>query len=239
MRDTRVNGQRRAGRLELAIVGRLGALLLRALGATWRVSVEGVNPLTAPDAQPIARLGVFWHRNIIAACHFFRDADFGVSVSRSRDGDLVTALLRHMGYTPPARGSTSRGGGSSLRSLVREMRNGRTVSMVADGPRGPARQAKAGVVILGQLAQAPIYPVAFSASSAWRAGSWDGTMIPLPFSRVVCAFGEPIRVSADDTDEQSICAQIDAALNAMTDDLDTRLGYKDPNRALGPPAPSI
>jgi lysophospholipid acyltransferase (LPLAT)-like uncharacterized protein len=230
VRSTGADEQRRAGRLGLAIAGRLGAMLLRAIGATWRVSVEGVNPLMAPDAAPIARLGVFWHRNIIAACHFFRDADFGVSVSRSRDGDLVTALLQSMGYTPPARGSSSRGGSASLRALVREVRKGRTVSLVADGPRGPARRAKAGVVILGQLTGAPIYPVAFSASAAWRAGSWDGTIIPLPFARVVCAFGELIRVPPDDADEEAICAQIDAALNALTNDLDARLGYDDPNR---------
>jgi len=227
------------GRLGLAIVGWLGAMLLRTIGATWRVSVEGVNPLTAPGAAPVARLGVFWHRNIIAACHFFRDADFGVSVSRSRDGDLVAALLRYMGYAPPARGSSSCAGSSSLRALVREMRNGRTASIVADGPRGPARCAKAGVVVLGQLAQAPIYPVAFSASAAWRAGSWDGTIVPLPFARVVCAFGQPIHVSADEVDEGAVCSQIDAALNAMTNDLDARLGYKDPNRTPDQPVPSV
>jgi len=231
--------RRRARRLTLAIVGRFGALLLRALGATWRVSVEGVNPLTAPDAAPIARLGVFWHRNILTACYFFRDADFGVSVSRSRDGDLVTALLQYLGYAPPTRGSSSRGGGASLRALVREVRAGRTVSVVADGPRGPARCTKAGVVILGQLTQAPIYPVAFSASAAWRAGSWDGTIIPLPFARVVCAFGEPIRVPPDDTDEEAICAQIDAVLNALTNDLDARLGYDDPNRPPDELVPKI
>jgi lysophospholipid acyltransferase (LPLAT)-like uncharacterized protein len=151
----------------------------------------------------------------------------------------VTALLRCMGYTPPARGSSSRAGSSSLRALVREMRNGRTVSIVADGPRGPARRAKPGVVILGQLTQKPIYPVAFSASAAWRAGSWDGTIVPLPFARVVCAFGQPIHVSADEVDEAAVCAQIDAALNAMTNDLDARLGYNDPNRTPDEPAPSV
>jgi lysophospholipid acyltransferase (LPLAT)-like uncharacterized protein len=234
-----VKEQRRVGRPGLAIVGWLGAMLLRMIGATWRVSVEGVNPLTAPGAAPVARLGVFWHRNIIAACHFFRDADFGALVSRSRDGDLVAALLRYMGYTAPARGSSSRAGSSSLRALVREMRNGCTVSLVADGPRGPARCAKAGVVILGQLTQAPIYPVSFSASAVWRAGSWDGTIIPLPFARVVCAFGQPIHVSADEVDEAAVCAQIDAALNAMTNDLDARLGYNDPNRTPDEPAPSV
>ena len=222
--------RRRARRLTLAIVGRFGAMLLRALGATWRVSVEGVNPLTAPDAAPIARLGVFWHRNILTACHFFRDADFGVSVSRSRDGDLVTALLQYLGYAPPTRGSSSRGGGASLRALVREVREGRTVSVVADGPRGPARRAKVGVAILGQLTQAPIYPVAFSTSAAWRAASWDGTIIPLPFARVVCAFGEPVRVPPDDVDEQAICAELDASLNALTNDLDAHHGYDDPHR---------
>lgn len=145
-----------------------------------------------------------------------------MAVSRSRDGDLIQSTLLAMGYSEPARGSSSRGGSAALLGLRRQLGAGTTVAVLVDGPRGPARVAKTGIVSLARLSNAAIQPVAFSARPAFRLGSWDQSLLPLPFARVVCAFGKPIEPEsdADEAREQRAARQLDERLVALHHEAD-------------------
>ena len=65
-----------------------------------------------------------------------------------------------------------------------------------DGPRGPCYQVQPGIVAVAKKTGAPILPVTFSAQWQKKLTSWDAFMVPLPFSRVVVVYGEPIYVPA-------------------------------------------
>jgi lysophospholipid acyltransferase (LPLAT)-like uncharacterized protein len=205
-----------------AVVGWLGALALRALGRTWRVCFEGPDPFAGSQPQ----IAAFWHRNLLVASYLFRNRGVTAFVSRSRDGDLITGALSHLGYARPARGSSSRGGAAALREMVRLVRKGLTAAVVTDGPRGPARRSKPGVLTLARLTAAPIAPLAFSARPCLRLRSWDRTLLPLPFARVICHFAAPIAVKRDLTREAEDRRRraLDRELNQVTDALDLRLG---------------
>lgn len=200
----------------------LAALLLRVLGKTWRIEMEGESPLDEGGAA----VGAIWHRDILIAAYAFRGRGFSVPVSRSRDGDVITRLLVALGYTPPPRGSSSSGGAAALRGLVRIVRAGTPVSLPVDGPRGPERRSKIGVVSLSRMTGVAITPYAFSASPCFRFGSWDGTLLPLPFAHVTGRFGSPLDVprEASPEDEEELARDLDGRLDALTDDLDARMG---------------
>ena len=83
------------------------------------------------------------------------------------------------------------------------LENRGTVAIFADGPRGPAQIAKAGAIALARLSGTPLVPVGVSARPCIRFGSWDRTLLPLPFARVACHYGEAIQVAPDaDPEEQ-------------------------------------
>ena len=205
-----------------AAVGWLGAMALRALGRTWRVYFEGPDPFGRSQPQ----IAAFWHRNLLVASYLFRNRGVTAFVSRSRDGDLITGALAHLGYARPARGSSSRGGAAALREMIRLVRNGLSTAVVTDGPRGPARRSKPGVLTLARLTGAPIAPLAFAAHPCLRFRSWDQTLLPLPFARVICRFAAPIAVrrDAEREAEDGIRLALDRELNQLTDELDRRLG---------------
>jgi len=118
-------------------------------------------------------------------------------VSASKDGDLVANALKRWGQIP-VRGSSNRHGVRALRQMARIMREGGYPGgIVADGSQGPAMRAQPGAVYLAREAGAPIVPLGFYASPAYRFNSWDRTILPLPFSRVWLAFGDPIWVEGD------------------------------------------
>jgi lysophospholipid acyltransferase (LPLAT)-like uncharacterized protein len=220
-----ITGRRRHGgrwrRLALAVTARAAALLLRLLGASWRVATEGPDPLPAGRAPHLA---AFWHDSILTAAWYYRDRGFGTAVSRSRDGDLIAALLDALGYRTPSRGSSSRGGAAALLGLVRMLRSGVTVSLQTDGPRGPARVSKPGVVSLARLTGVVITPVAFRARPCLRFRSWDRTLLPLPFARVVCRYGPPIEIptDADEETEETLRQHLDRELEALAGSVDCR-----------------
>ncbi len=85
-------------------------------------------------------------------------------------------------------------------ALVRAFREGFSLALVPDGPRGPCYEAKVGVVQVARITGAPIIPVSYATDRMKQLRSWDRLMIPLPFARVVFAIGEPIVVprNADD-----------------------------------------
>jgi lysophospholipid acyltransferase (LPLAT)-like uncharacterized protein len=138
----------------------------------------------------------------------------------------VVALMRHLGLGRPPRGSSRRGGVSLLRELVRVVRDGGLVAIMPDGPVGPARVAKSGVIEVARLTGEPIVPVALSARPCLRFRSWDRMLLPPPFARVVCRYGEPLPVAprARGPEREVLRAALDAQLDAMTDALDGELG---------------
>ena len=216
MTGARAGGWRRAAATAVAWI-------LRLLASTWRVRFEGPDPLA--EGPDVPRVAAVWHRNILLGAAVYRDRGFVVPISRSRDGDWVSHLVEALGWAVPPRGSSSRGGTAVLRTLVRRVRAGATIAVPCDGPRGPARRSKPGVLALARLAARPVIPVALGARPAHRFRSWDGTLLPAPFARVVCRYGTPPEIppEASDEDLASLAEELDRRLNALTDAVDGEL----------------
>jgi len=168
----------------LAVVPRLAWLLIRALGATLRY--RDVNAPGVPCGHTVAgpTIFAFWHCSLLACAHRFRNLGIAILVSRSFDGELIARTVELLGFKA-VRGSSTRGGASALRGMQQAYAEGRRCAFTADGPKGPARVAKAGPVQVAQLTGAS-WVGAFHAepSRAWRLRSWDGFMIPKPFCTV-------------------------------------------------------
>jgi lysophospholipid acyltransferase (LPLAT)-like uncharacterized protein len=209
-------------RLGAKLTGFAFAWLLRLLGATWRVRTFGDDPFERGEA----RLGALWHRDALIAAWLFRDRGFLVGVSLSPEGNMVDQALRFMGYAPSARGSSTRGAESLLRQLIRGLRAGSQVAVLPDGPHGPARKAKPGVVALASICGVPIVPVAFAARPCVANRNWDRTRVPLPFARIFCCFGEPLAVPRDlDPDSRrKALEELERRLDAVRAEVDARAG---------------
>ncbi len=180
-----------------ALISAAATPLIRALGATYRWDVEGLehyDSIVASGRQPIL---AFWHGRILPATLFFRNRGIVVMISRNFDGEWIARIIRRFGYGT-ARGSTSRGGMRALVQLRRELTAGKPAGFALDGPRGPARVAQPGAVFLAGATGNPILPFHFEANRFWTAGRWDETQVPKPFARVVLAVGAPIEVSGTD-----------------------------------------
>jgi lysophospholipid acyltransferase (LPLAT)-like uncharacterized protein len=177
-------------------VGRLGPPLLRTLYASWRVRCEGSETLESLTREEPGWLLAVWHGKLITLLPHFgpRYGPLFTMISQSRDGDRIASVAEPLGVVP-LRGSTSRGGSRALLQAVRLLRQGRAGAHIVDGPRGPAREIKPGLMLMAQRSGAPILPIHAASSWRWVAKrSWDRMEVPLPFSRVLIRVGQPHHV---------------------------------------------
>jgi lysophospholipid acyltransferase (LPLAT)-like uncharacterized protein len=200
----------RKQRFLLAVVPALAALLIRALGATWRY--RDVNALSSlgEKAAPIGidvpgpTIFAFWHCSMLACAHRFRNHDIAILISRSFDGELIARTVERLGFRA-IRGSSTRGGAPALRGMADAYAAGRICAFTADGPKGPARIAKPGPVQLAHLTGAA-WLGAYHAQPdrAWNLRTWDSFLIPKPFATITFAWPhhtppqqEPLQAALD------------------------------------------
>ena len=83
-----------------------------------------------------------------------------------------------------------------LESIERATSDGSGLAIAVDGPLGPPREVKSGVLHLASRLACPIIPV--SVATGWKhvfRSRWDKLEIPYPFSRVFIVAGTPIHIS--------------------------------------------
>ena len=197
--------------------------LIRRLG---RWSFEGTEiPEKLLEAnQPF--LVAFWHGRLLMMSEAWPyKTRFNMVISPHRDGQLIARTIGHLGFGSIL-GSSSRGGSTVTRSMLRALKNGECVGLTPDGPQGPRMRASPGIIHVARLAGVPIVPIAFAARPSKLINSWDRFMVPLPFGRGVIRWGKPVEV-ARDADEAAVreaAKLLEVRLNQLVHDLDEALG---------------
>lgn len=150
-------------------------------------------------------IAALWHNRLLLISFFLKkfvpQRPGAGLISASRDGDLISDLTRRFGFSV-VRGSSSRLGASALRELENVLASGHDVLITPDGPRGPAYELGPGIVFLAQKTGAAVVPINMEFSSCWRVNSWDGFILPRPFSKVRVIFGRVHRVRTTATPEE-------------------------------------
>lgn len=185
-------------RLALWLVPRLYGGLIRLLFATCRVRVMGDDHRARCEATRAPFVAAFWHYSVFPVIELHRDRGRGwaAMVSASSDAEFLARVLERKGLVT-ARGSRNRSGVRALKGLIDLMRQGLNAAIVADGSQGPPRVMQAGALLLASKTGAPILPIAVAADRYWAFRSWDRTILPKPFARIVLAYGEPLTVPAE------------------------------------------
>ncbi|WP_353218823.1 lysophospholipid acyltransferase family protein [Salinisphaera sp. S4-8] len=228
-------------RLTMRVAVPLLRLLARALLASCRLRhVEGDTHLTQAIDSGRAFLPCCWHQRLSVSVGYLlraraRGLRPGFLVSPSRDGEIVAGVVDGMG-AEIIRGSATRTGARAMRDLYTVMKTGVCPIIHPDGPHGPGFVAKPGTLMLAQMTQAVMLPMAFSADRYWQLGSWDRLIIPKPFARVAIVIGEPMAVARGD-DINAAAQTLSAHLDALTREADRLTGASPrPPRKMGPPA---
>jgi hypothetical protein len=205
--------------------------IIRLLWSTYRFEVRGDEALRSLAAEGRPMVLAFWHEALFVMPWYLSRltaAGVGVTylVSPSMDGEYAVKLLDVIGGRV-VRGSATRSGTKAIRGLYRVIVKERGSPVVAaDGPTGPRHRLKKGAVVLGQLTDAAIVPMAAAPRRAFRLRTWDEHPIPWPFTRVAIEVGNPIEISKtlteDEIEDERRC--IEASMNELVEQAILRVG---------------
>jgi lysophospholipid acyltransferase (LPLAT)-like uncharacterized protein len=133
--------------------------------------------------------------------------------SDSFDGEYTGRIMQKFGFVK-VRGSSSKGAVRALLGMKREIEQGWTVAFTIDGPKGPRYVAKPGPVVLSRSTGVPMVVFHIAMDRAWVLKTWDGCMIPKPFSRALLRLSREIPVPRDGGDEEYL-RELQAALDRV------------------------
>jgi len=175
----------------------LGNVLLRSILMTVKVKVVDKAGALKPDTSVPPAIACFWHNRILAiSAMFLREYPKGVRggvtvlTSPSKDGEILSRLMAHLGMGS-VRGSSSKRGARAMREMITLLEGGQDIAITPDGPRGPRYTLGPGAIALASETGAPIIPFHAKYTSCVRMKTWDGFIVPLPFSEIHVTVDEP------------------------------------------------
>jgi lysophospholipid acyltransferase (LPLAT)-like uncharacterized protein len=153
------------------------------------LETPGINPYA--DAGDERYLYCLWHDAIIGVLFTQTHRRMAGLVSLHADGGWVADTMEIFGIRA-IRGSSGRRGAGAIREMMSAAQDWH-IAITSDGPRGPRREIKDGILYLASQSGRAIVPMVFAGRSAWRPrGSWTDMVIPWPWSRAVIAGVKPI-----------------------------------------------
>lgn len=182
--------------MKIKIISLFIYYLIRLLNLTYRYRFIGLeNKLQAKAMSPNGTfIYAVWHQNLIGAILSHIGEKFTMIISESKDGELVAVTCEKFGHQP-ARGSSTRGGKRALIEIVKKIKNGFPAAISVDGPKGPAKIVKPGIIEVARLAQCPVLPLSAYPTKYWSfRKSWDQFRVPKPFTTIIIVIGKPIVV---------------------------------------------
>ena len=167
-------------KLTLLIAPILIFLLMKLLWFTYRKKYHFID-------EPIEGqcMAVTWHAELLIAPQVYRELrkkqKTSAIIAQHHDGEIIARTFKFLNILP-LRGSSRKGAKAALMAAIKAIKDGYSVMITPDGPKGPRYSMSDGAVALALRANLPIMVVNYQANSFWQLNSWDKFVIPKPFT---------------------------------------------------------
>ena len=173
-----------------------------------------------PEVEPC--IYAMWHAHQCCINGLKNRAKTNVLISRSKDGEVIARVVGKWGFKLIRGSKGKKGAVEATMQMIEALKAGENCAMMVDGPLGPARVVKDGVIKIAKLAGVPIVPIYWYSTNFNLAKfpSWDGFRMPILDVRLINLYGKPIYVPADGDDESDERARQE--LQASLEELERR-----------------
>ena len=162
------------------IIPPLVYVLMRMLWWTSKKNFHNAEAIV--DEQHVC---VTWHSELLMTPQAYRyihkTYPASAIISSHFDGSLIAKTLSFLNIRP-LRGSSKKGAKQVLLQAFKSIKSGEEVLITPDGPRGPRHSMSDGAIGIALKSKLPIFVMNYTAKSYWQLNSWDGFVIPKPFT---------------------------------------------------------
>ena len=165
----------------------------------------------------------FWHDQLLI-CPLTWQSEFEIKVliSKHRDGDIIARLISKLGFKA-IRGSThksgktkNKGGLTSARQMIKSLKNGISIGISPDGPKGPRHKVSDGILSISRLSNSSKHPVGIGFKKKWVLNTWDKFIIPKPFNQITIIWGEAIPAIKDEKSINQTKNKLESKMENLT-----------------------
>jgi len=123
----------------------------------------------------------------------------------------IHIMKKIIGIKELAYGASGHDGKKALDKVLNRLSEGWSTFLSPDGPAGPVKQLKDGVLIMSMQTKTPIIPMSFQVAGNWRLNTWDKKRYPPFFSTLKVVYGAPIYVTKKNFEQ--VKAQVTRGMN--------------------------
>ncbi|MEC9377281.1 MAG: lysophospholipid acyltransferase family protein [Candidatus Neomarinimicrobiota bacterium] len=146
-----------------------------------------------------------WHGQLLTITHDLANENFHAIAGTHRDAELISQIATKWGWLM-LRGSSKEKGNVAYKDMIRSLKqSGSAVFITPDGPTGPARIPKPGVIRAAQITGAAIIPIGVHSTLRWEFKNWDTFYVEKPLGKIYIEYGEPIYFTINENFED--CSQ--------------------------------
>lgn len=152
-------------------------------------------------------LYAIWHAHQCCLHGMKNKSELSVLISKSKDGEIIAGVVEKWGIHTIRGSKGKKGAVEATIQIINELKEGRSCAITVDGPNGPAKIVKDGIVKIAQLANVPIVPVYWYANG-WnfvKFPSWDGFRFPVFANYMINAYGAPVYVKSEQPEDIENC----------------------------------
>ena len=170
----------------------LGSGLLKFIYGSNNILVEGrKNYKTILNSKNSVIFSV-WHGQLLSIVYDLRDEPINAVAGTHADADYISSIASRWGWNM-IRGSSKERGNIAYRKMINILNNkGSSVFITPDGPTGPRRVPKLGIIRAAQTTGAAIIPVSVHSTRKWGFTNWDTFYLEKPFGKIYIRYGNPI-----------------------------------------------
>ena len=133
-----------------------------------------------------------WHGNLLATFMNLANNKYHGLAGTHKDAEIVARIAKKLGWRV-LRGSSSEGGAEIFDEMLKILSQGSSlIALTPDGPKGPEKIPKPGIIRAAQKTGACIIPTASCSTKNWEIVNWHTFYLEKPFGKIFIEYGNPI-----------------------------------------------
>ena len=190
--------------IKLYLLSKIGKWIVLLLYNTNKWNIEGENNYQDLLRNNNSVIISIWHGRVLNFVKQLANNQFYALAGTHNDAEIISRICLDTGWKV-IRGSSSDKGKEAFEGIVEALKiPGSLVAMTPDGPKGPAKIPKAGVIKAAQNTGVAIIPAASHCTKHWGFKNWDTFYIPKPFGRIEVIYGEPVYFKHDQSFDECL-----------------------------------
>ncbi len=187
--------------ISLAKKASIGSILLKLIYFSNSRIIIGRSNFESEIKNGNSIILCVWHSHLLSIVYDLKNFSFNALAGTHNDAEIISKIAIKWGWKM-IRGSNKKNGDIAYRKIFKLLKEkGNALFITPDGPTGPPKIPKLGIIRAAQKTGASIIPIGVYSTKKWGFTNWDTFYLEKPFGKIFIQYGSPINFSDNEKSE--------------------------------------